>query len=69
MTTDRRKAEEMNTTIFEFFNQDIEKCRLWMNTPNPALGGVPPVDMIILGRGHVLLEFIRASLEENQVEQ
>jgi hypothetical protein len=50
--------------VASFFN-DTEKTLLWFRTPNPLLGGCSPRDMIVCGRAHKLIEFIRQALAEN----
>jgi hypothetical protein len=41
------------------------KVQLWLNTPNPLVGGIKPNDMIANGRENRLLQFIDAMLAEN----
>lgn len=55
-------------TILEFFKEDIGKARLWMNIPNPSLGDISPIDLVIMGRGEVLLKFIKAQIGEKHEE-
>lgn len=40
-----------------------EKSRFWMEVPNPNFGGVAPIDLIILGRGHKVRAFIESAKE------
>lgn len=42
-----------------------EKATLWMEAHNPLLGGIRPREMIQIGRGHKLLEFIHGCMKEN----
>ena len=51
------------THVMKCFGEDINKARGWFNTPNPLLGGVSPLDMIILGRGEKLEKFIKMQEE------
>lgn len=44
------------------FSQDKEKTRLWFSMPNPLLGGVTPINMIMLGKHKKLLKFIQRSI-------
>ena len=44
---------------------DSEKAMIWMNTPNPLLGQLVPLNMILIGRGHKLLAFIKNAKDEN----
>ena len=45
------------------FDYDKENTKLWFNMPNPMLGGVSPVQMIILGKYGKLMKFIQRSLD------
>lgn len=45
--------------------KDVAKTIIWFQTPNPMLGGVPPRDMIRLGRFKKLLKYIQSALDEN----
>lgn len=51
--------------ISAFFNDD-EKSALWMETKNPLLGNVSPIDMMVMGRHQKLMDFINNSLEGNR---
>jgi len=52
--------------VTEHFEGDRVKAELWMETDNPLLGGMTPWEMIVVGRGRSLLDFIRHSLSENR---
>lgn len=56
------KAVELLTKHFG----NTPKALEWMNTDNPMLGNQVPMEMIVIGRGHKLLKFIKNSLEENK---
>jgi hypothetical protein len=45
---------------------DIDKTMLWFQVPNPLLGGMPPRDLIRIGRFKKLLKFIQTALDENK---
>lgn len=61
-----RIADECYRLVEEFFHGDVEKTKLWFETPNYLLGYVRPSEMIILGRAERLLQMIQNQLEENQ---
>lgn len=42
----------------------IEFLFNWMRTPNPMLGNISPEQMIKLGRGHTLIQFIHDAQED-----
>jgi hypothetical protein len=44
------------------FNQEKEKTRLWFSMPNPLLGGVTPLQMILLGKHKKLMKFIQRAI-------
>lgn len=43
---------------------DNEKVAYWLTVENPHLGGITPLLLFSLGRGHKVLKFIRAAKEE-----
>ncbi len=45
--------------------KDPKKIALWMMSNNPNFGASPCV-MIALGRGHKVLSFMRAAINQNQ---
>jgi uncharacterized protein (DUF2384 family) len=49
--------------IVQFFKGDTQKAWLWFKTPNPGLGNVSPINMILLGREKKLKMFIDSRLE------
>lgn len=57
--------KEVYRLVFEFFNND-EKANDWLHTPNPNLGNCTPNDLILEGRVHKVLKFIKSSLSENR---
>lgn len=50
----------------EFFEGDEHKVRLWLETPNPMLGYIAPLTMILLGRYKRLLSFVMDAREDEQ---
>lgn len=58
--------EELKKELIEFFNGDIEKFVLWFKLPNPHLGNVSPVTMIMTDKEKRLREFIKNSLGKNK---
>ena len=51
--------------VSKFFKGDYEKVKTWLHTPNPMLGYVAPVSMMLTGRSKKLLKFVLACKEEN----
>ncbi len=51
--------------LHSYFKDDV-KIALWLETPNPALGRVRPLDMVAAGRIDKLLKFVESALEENK---
>jgi hypothetical protein len=54
--------------VAQFFDGDERKTALWFKTPNPLLGGMPPREMIRLGRYQKLQRFVVGALLESGVE-
>jgi hypothetical protein len=52
--------------IDPFFGGDYDKIRLWMQIKNPGLGDLSPEEMIAMGKGAKLIQFIRTQLDENR---
>jgi len=51
--------------IIEFFQGDKDKALKWYMTKNPLLGDMSPYEMIKIGRGKKLMQFITCQLEGN----
>lgn len=49
--------------LHDFFD-DFDKVALWLVTPNPNLGGAIPINSFYTGRGHKVLQFIKAAKDE-----
>ncbi len=70
---DARNLEPLIDSIInvaEFFTTvkgDCSKAKLWFRTPNPLLGELAPVDMLMLGMEKKLIHFIQEQLLENAV--
>ena len=43
-----------------------DRAELWLEMPNPLLGGLRPIDMIKQGRTAKLKKFIETCLRENE---
>lgn len=54
-------CDKIHPLVNKHFEDDY-KTNFWFVTKNPLLGGVKPIDMLKLGRGKKLLEFIETSL-------
>lgn len=56
---------EMNMKLLKFFDHDYDKAIAWLQTKNPGLGGISPLEMIGRGRLEKLINFVESPLEEN----
>ena len=56
---------EIVKEVGDFFEWNIAKTSIWMNTPNPMFGELIPMSLILLGRGHKVKQFIEAAREGN----
>lgn len=61
------KVIEAILLLHSRFN-DIDKVSQWLNAPNPNFG-CSPMKLIMCGRSHKVLQFIKAALEENEQTQ
>lgn len=43
---------------------DYEKIHFWLTTKNLNFGDVSPLYLILIGRGHKVLQFIKSAAEE-----
>ena len=60
-----RLYAQMIMTLLDFFKRDEDKVLLWLDTPNPTLGGQAPNDMIVAGRIQKLHAFVMGQIAEN----
>lgn len=51
--------------LLDFFGGNCMKVRAWMRTPNPNLGQIAPLQLIAMGRIHIVQDFINTAREEN----
>ena len=64
-----KQVVETVITLYEFF-KDFEKVKEWIFAKNLNFGGVSPCELIQLGRGHKVLEFINnAKYERGEKEE
>jgi hypothetical protein len=47
--------------LAEFFKDDPAKITAWWLTPNPMFGLISPANLVAIGRGHKVIEFIEAA--------
>lgn len=48
------------------FKSEKEMFSSWLLMENPLLGGIAPMDMLLMGRGEKLLKVVRIQLEGNR---
>jgi len=58
-------CDEIVVLLLEFFDDDLEKMKKWINASNPLLGGTTPHIMVQNGEERRLLRFIKNQLEGN----
>ena len=61
----REAGDEAVRLVKEHFGNDYTKAMAWFTTPNPMLGDVKPVTMLLTGRGDRLLQMVRNMLDGN----
>ncbi len=59
------QLNDVKAALRVFFNGDEAKVQAWMRAENPLLGGLTPIYLISVGRGHKVLSFIKTAREEN----
>jgi hypothetical protein len=59
-----KEIQKASKLISKFFAKEPKKVNLWIETPNPLLGGASPLAMILMGRYAKLEQFIVVSLWE-----
>ncbi len=56
---------EIIVRVHKFF-QDYRKTAIWLSCPNLNLGNLSPIQLMQVGRGHRVLEFIIDAEQESQ---
>lgn len=51
---------EIYVRVAAFFD-NTSKTKAWFRTPNPFLGGARPMELLLCGRAHRLLQFVEQS--------
>lgn len=67
MTPRDLRIRKIFQLVSEFFKYDMNKVAIWMETENPLLGNVRPMDMIEFGRDKKLLKFVETQIEEGRM--
>lgn len=57
--------KEIINPVIDYFNGDLVKVSVWINMPNPMLGGVSPCHMILSGKQDKLIKFIDGQISLN----
>ena len=57
-----REIGNIINLVAEYFDGDLEKTKLWFDTPNPLLGDMSPRDMIRYARYLKLRKFVLSAL-------
>lgn len=47
--------------LAKFFERDPSMITAWWLTPNPMFGLISPANLVAIGRGHKVIEFIKAA--------
>jgi hypothetical protein len=65
MENEYDQMDEVVSLVQEHMGWSLDKALLWLDTPNPIFGNVPPMQMIQIGRGEKVLKFVRNAINEN----
>lgn len=60
--------KDYTTLIWKYLTnyfKDLEKVDYWLNTVNPLLGNISPIEMMALGKGKKVFRMIKNSIEGN----
>jgi hypothetical protein len=57
---------EIILLLGDFFKRDYNKMRAWLYTENLNFGGVEPMRLVAMGRGHVVLNFVKDAEAGNE---
>lgn len=57
--------EKCYLLVNKYFDGNQEKIKTWFSTPNPLMGGVTPLHMLVIGRDAKLLATIMDWVEES----
>ena len=60
-----KTLEEGFNFLLQYFKGDYEKVLMWLYIPNPSLGNVSALHMIMHGRTDKLLQFLDSAKEGN----
>lgn len=74
---DMPEYKELEKLIVPFFDKHVHEpfetgqqmFDSWVLLENPMLGGVSPVDMLMLGRGEKLIKICKQALSENKPDE
>jgi hypothetical protein len=57
------EQEQIVSLIQEHMGWSVDKALLWLTTPNPSFGCIEPIYLIQMGRGHKVLDFVKAAID------
>jgi len=63
MARNKEKEKEATKFLFDFFDGDISLIATWLDTKNPMIGNITPLEMIKRGRAKRLVKMILAMKE------
>lgn len=55
---------EIIVKVARQFNGDYTKTKYWLTTENLNLGGLTPLGLIAIGRGHKVLQFVDDAIDK-----
>lgn len=57
---------EIRSHLLYYFEGNNDKVEMWLNTKNPMLGGISPLEMLMNDKETKLLKFIKEQMKHNQ---
>lgn len=61
----RKQINETLKLLKIFYKDAPSKVGLWLESENPMLGNIKPIEMILMGRGEKLIKYIKDHREMN----
>jgi hypothetical protein len=61
----KKRVPDAFALVSNFFEKEPDKALAWFYTEKPNLGGVSPVQMIIIGRADKLTNWVKNAIDGN----
>ena len=65
----RALVDQLGHLLDQYFGADHEQIVAWLETENPELGNAKPIELVFVGFGKSVVEFVEGLIEENSTTQ